>query len=106
MVNATTNAYYEVPAQVIRLRILNGSSQRAFNLGLGDNKAFYQIASDGGLLSVPFQTTRVLLAPGERAEILVDFKEMSGQSVKLKSYASELPNGIYGATNPGMGRGM
>jgi bilirubin oxidase len=31
---------------------------------------------------------------------------MSGQNINLMSYASELPNGIYGATNPGMGAGM
>lgn len=102
MANATIDAYTDVPSQVIRLRILNGSSQRAFNLGLTNNQTFYQIASDGGLLSSPFQATRLLIAPGERAEILIDFTGMIGQTVQLKSYASEIPNGIYGATNPGM----
>lgn len=102
MANATIDPYTDVPSQVIRLRILNGSSQRAFNLGLTNDQTFYQIASDGGLLSSPFQTTRLLIAPGERAEILIDFTGMIGQNVQLKSYASEIPNGIYGATNPGM----
>lgn len=102
MTNATIDAYTDVPSQVIRLRILNGSSQRAFNLGLTNDQTFYQIASDGGLLSSPFQATRLLIAPGERAEILIDFTGMIGQTVQLKSYASEIPNGIYGATNPGM----
>ena len=106
MVNATIDPFLDVPAQVIRYRILNGSSQRAFNLGLTNNKKFYQIASDGGLLSTPNQTARLVLAPGERAEILIDFTGMSGQTVSLKSYASELPNGVYGATNPGMMSGM
>lgn len=102
MANATIDPYTDVPSQVIRLRILNGSSQRAFNLGLTNDQTFYQIASDGGLLNSPFQTTRLLIAPGERAEILIDFTGMIGQNVQLKSYASEIPNGIYGATNPGM----
>jgi bilirubin oxidase len=106
MVNATINPYIELPAQVIRLRVLNGSSQRAFNLGLSNNQVFYQIASDGGLLSSPYQITRLLLAPGERAELLINLSGMNGQSIYLKSFASELPNGIYGATNPGMGAGM
>ena len=106
MVNATIDPFLDVPSQVVRCRVLNGSSQRAFNVGLSNNQTFYQIASDGGLLSAPVQLTRLLLAPGERAEILIDFSGMNGQTAFLKSYASELPNGIYGATNPGMGAGM
>lgn len=106
MVNATLNPFINVPAQVIRYRILNGSSQRTFNLGLTNNKSFYQIASDGGLLNAPVLLTRLQLSPGERAEILIDFSGMNGQNIFLKSFASELPNGIYGATNPGMGAGL
>ena len=106
MVNATIDPFLNVPSQVVRFRVLNGSSMRAFNLGLSDGATFYQIASDGGLLSSPFSTTRVLLAPGERAELLIDFSGMNGDSVSLNSFASELQNGIYGATNPGMGAGM
>jgi blue copper oxidase len=106
MANATIDATLQTPAQVVRFQILNGSSQRIFNLDLTGNKTFYQIASDGGLLSAPVALTRLKLAPGERAEILVNFSNMNGQSVQLKSYASELPNGNYGATNPGMGAGM
>ena len=102
MVNATIDPYLELPAQVVRLRLLNGSSQRVFNLGLDNNEAFYQIASDGGLLSEPNETSRLRLAPGERAEILVDLTGMNGESLQLMSYASEFPNGIYGATYPGM----
>ena len=103
MVNATINAELEVPAQVIRFRLLNGSSQRVFNVGLSNDKTFYQIASDGGLVSSPVALTRLQLAPGERAEILVDFSNSSlGDIIYLMSYASEFSNGIYGATNPGM----
>jgi len=102
MVNATIDAYYDVPAQVIRLRLLNGSSQRAFNVGLSDDISFHQIASDGGLLDKPVALTRLLLSPGERAEILINLTEKQGNTVYLKSFASEIPNGIYGATSPGM----
>lgn len=103
MVNATIDAELKVPAQVVRFRLLNGSSQRVFNVGLNGNKKFYQIASDGGLLNAPVELTRLQLSPGERAEILVDFSKFSvGDIVYLMSYASEFPNGIYGATYPGM----
>ncbi len=106
MVNATIDAALNVPAQVIRFRLLNGSSMRVFNIGLDSNKNFYQIASDGGLLSEPANLTRLQLAPGERAEILVNFSGMQGERINMKSYASEFPNGIYGAANPGMGAGL
>jgi blue copper oxidase len=106
MVNATIDPFLNVPSQVVRYRVLNGSSQRTFNLGLSNNQSFFQIASDGGLLSSPVTLTRLLISPGERAEILIDFSGMNGQTSYLKSYASELQNGIYGATNPGMGAGM
>ncbi len=106
MVNATIDAYLDVPQQVVRFRLLNGSSQRVFNVGLSGNRTFYQIASDGGLLSEPLSLTRLQLAPGERAEILIDFSGLQGQAIQLKSYASEFPNGIYGATNPGMNSSM
>lgn len=103
MVNATIDPFLNVPAQVIRLHLLNGSSQRVFNFGLSGNLSFYQIASDGGLLKNPVSLTRLQLAPGERAEILIDFSGKQGQNVQLMSFASELQNGIYGAAYPGIG---
>lgn len=102
MVNATIDPSLDVPAQVIRFRLLNGSSQRVFNIGLSGNGMFYQIGSDGGLLAAPLALTRLQMAPGERAEILIDFDGMQGQTVQLMSYAAEFPNGIYGAKYAGM----
>jgi len=98
--NGTLDAELNVPAQVLRLRLLNGSTERVYNLGFEGNLTFYQIASDGGLLPVPVSLTRLRIAPGERVELLVDFSVMQGQSIKLMSYSSELSNGIYGAANP------
>ena len=106
MANATIDPYIDLPAQVVRFRILNGSSQRVFNLGLSNNENFYLITTDGGLLNAPLQTTRLQMAPGERAEILIDLSGRENQTLSLKSYASELPNGIYGATAPGMNASM
>lgn len=90
------SVYGNFPAQMIRLRILNGSGERAFNFGLSNNFPFKQIASDGGLLNLPFDTTRVRLAPGERAEIVVNLTGLQGQTLYLMSYASELPMGVQG----------
>jgi bilirubin oxidase len=102
-INGTLNPYLEVPAQIVRFRFLNGSSLRTFNLGFENNETFYQIASDGGLLDSSIALNRFRISTGERAEILIDFSGMNGQSLYLKSYASELPKGIYGADSVGNG---
>lgn len=106
MVNATMDAYLNIGAEIIRMRVLNGSSQRSFNLGLSNNANFKVIGTDGGLLESSVAVTRLLISPGERYEILVDLTGHEGDTLSLMSYASELQNGIYGATNPGMGQMM
>lgn len=106
MVNATISPFLPVPAQVVRLRMLNGASERVFNLGLSDNKEFYQIGSDGGLLPKPIKLTRLMLAPGERAELLVNLTGLAGSNIQLKNYGTEIPNAYYGARQPGMGAGQ
>ena len=106
MVNGTIDPETNLPAQVVRLRLLNGSSQRVYNFGFSGNRTFYQIATDGGLKSTSLALTRLQLSPGERSEILVDLQGLEGQSLQLMSYASEFGNSIYGATSPGMNGGM
>ena len=96
MVNGAINAYVNLPAQVIRLRLLNASGERSFNFGFSQNKSFYVIGNDGGLLKKPAATTRVRLSPGERAEVLIDLTGMNTQSLYLMSYASELNVGVQG----------
>jgi spore coat protein A len=64
-----------------RLRIVNGSQARFYDLkfaSVGGNfqLPFWQIGAEGGLLRAPVQTTTLLIAPGERADVIVDF---SGQ---------------------------
>jgi len=96
LVNGVTNGQYNLPAQVVRLRLLNGSGERTFNFGFTANKQFYVIGNDGGLLNAPVLTTRIRLSPGERAEVLVNLNGMNGQTIYLMSYASELPSGVQG----------
>ncbi len=106
MVNATLKPFLNVPAQVVRMRLLNGASERTLLLGFTGNKTFYQIASDGGLLSSAVPLTRLRLSPGERAEILLDFGPYNGQSFDMINFTTELPSGNYGAPQPGMGPGQ
>lgn len=105
MVNGTVNASVDMPAQVVRLRVLNGSSQRVMEIGFSDNRSFSMIGTDGGLLTAPVNATRYRMGPGQRADILLDLTTSLGQNFQLMSFASELPSALYGAAQPGMGAG-
>jgi bilirubin oxidase len=96
LVNGTARPYLNVPGQMVRLRILNGSAARVYKLGFSDNRTFYVIGSDGGLLPAPIATNRMLLSNGERIEILVDFSGPALPPLTLKSYATEMPNNVPG----------
>lgn len=96
-VNGVMHPYLDAPAQVVRLRLLNGSSSRSYNFGFTANMPFKMIATDAGLLDSAITLTRLRLSPGERAEILLDLQGMIGQTIFLNSFSSEFPNGIYGA---------
>jgi FtsP/CotA-like multicopper oxidase with cupredoxin domain len=101
LTNGVRNATFNAPRQYVRFRILNGSAQRVFRLGLSNNASFYQIGSDGGLLANRQLVTRVRLAPGERAEIAINFAPYAvGTNLQLVSYGNELPTGTWGATIP------
>ena len=75
LVNGKTSATVTTPSGWVRLRVLNGSNARFYerddSLSLTNNKQFYVIASDGGLLEKPVATTSLPLGPGERYEIMV-----------------------------------
>ena len=59
----------------IRLRILNGSNARSYKLSVSDNRSFYVIASDGGLLASPVELKELPIYAGERFEMLVDGRD-------------------------------
>ena len=83
LVNGTPIAFVRVPSRLLRLRLVNGANARIFDLSFGDGRAFHWIASEGGLLDTPIELRSLTLAPGERAEILVDFSD--GRSVELET---------------------
>jgi bilirubin oxidase len=97
--NGTLRAQFTVPAQVIRLRLLNAAIERSYNIGFSDGRKFYLIATDGGLVDKPVELTRFLLNAGERIEILVDCSGQSGKSFDLKAYNSTLNGFIPGGEN-------
>jgi len=81
-----------------RFRVFNGSQARFYNFRFesgGSVLDFFQIGTDGGLLNRPVRLSSLLLAPGERADLVVDFAPLSaGAKVILTNDAAEpFPNG-------------
>ncbi len=98
LVNGTLNPQVTLPKQVVRLRLLNAEMERGYNLGFSDNRTFYIIGNDGGLLDAPVPVTRVKLLVGERIEILLDLGSMSvGDTVNLRAFNSGQPFGFPGS---------
>jgi FtsP/CotA-like multicopper oxidase with cupredoxin domain len=82
-VNGTTGPYLDVHTGQVRLRLLNASNARIYDFGFADDRAFAVIGTDGGLLAAPYQTDRVTLSPGERAEIVLAMR--AGERAVLRS---------------------
>lgn len=73
LVNGVHAPFLNIESRLYRLRILNGSNGRIYNLGLSNGTPFVVIGSDGGLLDAPEIASNILLSPGERVDVLVDF---------------------------------
>ncbi len=78
-VNGTINPYIETPTGLVRLRLLNGSQARIYQLSV-EGSGMTKIASDGGYLESPVVIEQLALAPGDRAEIIVN---VGAESVAL-----------------------
>jgi spore coat protein A, manganese oxidase len=90
VVNGNVQPFYEVEARRYRLRILNAANTRFFRLGLSNGSSFQQIGADQGLLPSPVTLTTLFLAPGERADLVVDFTSMRGERVLLTNGAFQM----------------
>ncbi|OBW96195.1 multicopper oxidase domain-containing protein [Gallibacterium salpingitidis] len=80
-VNGQRNCFVNVPRGFIRLRLLNASVSRPYHLTLSNQQPFFKIASGLGFLTKPQEIDALLLAPGERVEVLVNLTQ--GQTVQL-----------------------
>lgn len=74
-VNGQEAPYITVTRGWIRLRLVNASLSRAYELRFDDEREFQIIAQDLGFLPQAKTVNAVTLAPGERIELLVDLNE-------------------------------
>ena len=90
VVNGKVRPFHEVEARKYRLRIANTANSRFFSLALSNGQSFQVIGSDQGLLAAPVAMKRLVLAPAERTDLIVDFSQARGQNVTLISDALDL----------------
>ncbi len=102
LVNGTVRPYFEARTDKLRLRLLNGSNARFYTVGFADGRTFHHIGTDGGLLERPYETSRLTLAPAERAQIVVDVGD--GRPALLRTFAT--PNAGMMSGGGMMGRMM
>jgi spore coat protein A, manganese oxidase len=107
--NGRTWPLLEVERRRYRLRLLNGCNSRFLILKLvTDPEAarpahaalpFWQIGAEGGFLPKPVQLSRLLIAPAERADVIVDFGDVpEGTTLYL---INEGPDEPFGGGAPG-----
>ena len=69
---------FPLPARrLARLRVLNAAASRFYRLSL-EQHPLHLIATDGGALEAPVEVSEVVLAPGERVEVLIQGNQSPG----------------------------
>jgi FtsP/CotA-like multicopper oxidase with cupredoxin domain len=97
-----------VRPRTYRLRLLNGSNARFYNLRFVASTdglmSVTQIGTDLGYLPEPARTKEILAAPAERCDLIVDFSGLAGQTVELRD--TILPPGTVSPASPLPRRGI
>ncbi|MCQ8179545.1 multicopper oxidase domain-containing protein [Methylomonas sp. SURF-1] len=100
LVNGKPQAEFNVKSRAYRFRAVNGSNSRIYKLGWDDGTPLTAIGTDAGLLAQPETRPYIMLAPGERVDLWLDF---SGRAVGSRLTLYSLP---YSGALPGMHGGM
>uniref|UniRef100_A0A0E0MQU9 Plastocyanin-like domain-containing protein n=1 Tax=Oryza rufipogon TaxID=4529 RepID=A0A0E0MQU9_ORYRU len=66
-----------------RLRILNASNARYFNVSLSNGLPIHVVGSDASYLSAPVTVSNLLLSPAEIFDVVVDFSQSPTAEVEL-----------------------
>jgi spore coat protein A len=85
LANGKLFPYLDVEPRQYRFRVLNGANGRFFHLSLSNRQTFHQIGTDQGLLPAPVELKRVILAPAERADLIIDFSASAGEQIIVRN---------------------
>ena len=91
MVNGMMWPYLEVEPRKYRFRLLNGSDSRVYRLAFDNIDNFLQIGTDVGLLPYPVEISELIIAPGERADLIVDFSDLEDEVLQLQNTGPDEP---------------
>jgi spore coat protein A len=91
LINGVYQPYHEVGDRKYRLRILNASNHRTYNLVLNTGDTFTQIGTESGLLPAPIARTEMRMGPAERLDVVVDFAGRLGQNLYLTDVLTGIP---------------
>jgi spore coat protein A len=83
LVNGKLFPFLEVEPRKYRFRVLNASNGRFFRLSLSNKQTVQQIGTDQGLLAAPVPLQKIVIAPGERLDLIIDFKDAAGSKIIL-----------------------
>lgn len=84
-VNGKTWPFLNVEARRYRFELLNGSNARTYELSLA--APMWVIGTDGGYLDAPVAVSKLLMQPGERYDIIVDFSKSAGKTMIMSNTA-------------------
>jgi len=90
LVNGKLFPRLDVEPRKYRFRVLNASNGRFYHLSLSNDQEFHLIGTDQGLLPAPAKIGSFVIAPGERLDLVVDFKDHAGEQMLLRSDSFEL----------------
>jgi spore coat protein A len=90
LVNGKVWPFLEVEPRMYRFRILNGCNARILSLDIG-GPSLWQIGAEGGMWDQPVPVKQLVLAPAERADVLVDFSKFAGGRLMMKNHKPQKP---------------
>jgi spore coat protein A, manganese oxidase len=90
LVNGKVWPFLEVEPRMYRFRILNGCNARILSLDIGGPN-LWQIGAEGGMWDQPVPVRQLVLAPAERADVLVDFSKFPGARLVMKNHNPKKP---------------
>jgi spore coat protein A, manganese oxidase len=90
LVNGKVWPFLNVEPRMYRFRILNGCNARILNLDIGGPN-LWQIGAEGGMWDIPVPVKNLVMAPAERADVLVDFSKFAGETLVMVNHKLHKP---------------
>jgi len=95
LANGKIFPYLDVEPRLYRLRLLNSSNGSFYQLSFSPEDSmlskgvdFHQIGSDQGFLAAPARINLLIVGPGERADLILDFSSHAGKNLYLRTHVA------------------